>query len=144
MIMRTLALLTLLFTAPLALLADVAEAEFEQRLRTAHAAGKVDAYRTIYDFTSTPVDVQKELLEKWQALEGLEITQITFRPIPEQMKNLLLRPIKIAGKSYVINLEPLKLVETKYFIDAENEPVAHLFAVGMKDGKYYAPGLKPE
>ncbi|MEM9226663.1 MAG: hypothetical protein AAGA45_01730 [Verrucomicrobiota bacterium] len=144
MMTRTFALLTCLLTAPLALLADVAEAEFEQRLRAAHAAEKVDAYRTIYDFTGTPAEVQKELLEKWEALEGLEITQVTFRPVPEQMKTLLQRPIEIAGKTYVINLEPLKLVETTYFIDAENEPVAHLFAIGIKDGKYYAPGLKPQ
>ncbi len=148
MFSRQLALFALIFATPLALLAagaaPNAEANFEQRLRTANAAKTLDAYAPLYDFDGTPVEMQRELLKIWGKVHGLEIVSIQFTELDDAIQRAMSQIITIQGKQYVVNLAPTRMVKTTYRLNAQSESVVHSFAIGLKDGQYYCPGLKPK
>ena len=148
MFSRHLALFAFILAAPLALLAGNpapdAETNFEQRLRTANAAESLDAYAALYDFTGTPVEMQKELLAIWGKVHGLDIVSIEFTKLTNAQRSAFSQIITFQGKPYVVNLPPARLVKTTYRLDAKSEPVVHSYAVGTKNGQFFCPGVKPK
>ena len=131
------------FLAPAFLHADEkAEAEFIALVREMEASGSMKSVMEIYLPGDAPSDIALSTHKNIESIISRGIESIGFVEIYPNMKAGLTETMTIAGRDYVINVDPYKMLEVRYAKKIEGGSSGYSVVVGKKYGRLWIAGFK--
>jgi hypothetical protein len=137
-------ILTVIMSSAFGQISTKEEAAFLDQIQDIVKSGSLKSLSEIYQPGDSP---QREVLEVNQSFEalisrGLESAELI--EIFPMMKESLLKPMQMDGKSFTLNVKPYKMIELKFKTKIEGGSSGFTLVVGERDGRLWIAGFNEQ